>query len=61
MGNDKTDRKSVDKRGDSNSERWRMSGVRSTKLIGFNEKVIQERNKEERRNKVLQAKFEYRR
>jgi hypothetical protein len=32
---EKTDRKSVDKRGDS-TDRWRMSGARSTKIINFN-------------------------
>lgn len=44
MANDRIDRKSVDKRGDS-SDRWRMSGARSTKLINFNDKIIQEKNK----------------
>jgi hypothetical protein len=53
--NEKTDRKSVEKRGDS-SDRWRMSGARSTKLINFNEKIIQEKNKEERK-KAIQSKF----
>lgn len=56
---EKTDRKSVDKRGDS-TDRWRMSGARSTKIINFNEKIIQEKNKEERK-KAIQSKFEYRR
>lgn len=53
--NDRTDRKSVEKRGDS-SDRWRMSGARSTKLINYNEKIIQEKNKEERK-KAIQPKF----
>lgn len=55
VGNERTDRKSVEKRADS-SDRWRMSGARSTKLMNFNEKLIQEKNKEERK-KAIQPKF----
>lgn len=33
-----------------------MSGARSTKLMNYNEKIIQEKNKEERK-KAIQPKF----
>jgi hypothetical protein len=58
---DRHERKSIDKRGES-SDRWRMSttNVRSVKTMHMNEKVVQEKNKEDRK-RAIQAKFEHRR
>ena len=56
------ERKSVEKRGDSAEKNWRMSNnAKSSKMMSvMNEKMIQEKTREERR-KAIQSKFDYRR
>ena len=56
------ERKSVEKRSDSAEKNWRMSNnAKSNKMISImNDKLLQEKSKEERR-RVIQSKFDYRR
>jgi Sec7-like guanine-nucleotide exchange factor len=56
------ERRSIDKKNESAEKNWRMSAnAKSAKMIsGINERLIQEKTKEERR-KAIQSKFDYRR